>query len=415
MSDQPEGVTEPDWELIDELTDAAEQVACVEAAARLELVKLIARLDTQTVWHHDGQRCMVDWVALRFGLARRTARQLVAVAAVIHDLPHLASVYAHGRLSWDQMVPLCELADETTDEAWATDGPTRTPEELNRMVRAQRLRDTDPAAVHEQRHVTFRHHRDGTTTTTIHGDTLDAEAARALFDRVADEQATRDPDTGQYPTRCQQRYDAWVSVCRRHLAADGDMDRATVVIHADVALLTGENPHGAATTPTGTPLAAETVRRHCCDARIQWALDTPDGHTLGVGRATRNWPPWLTRLIHRRDQHCRFPGCAAPIHHIHHIRHWTNHGPTNADNGVGLCWTHHHHVHEGGWTITGNPNHHLTFTSPHGRTLPQTRPRTLHPNVKRRMQGTTPGLLQPQPVIPASGTCSSTPAWPSRS
>ena len=38
-------------------------------------------------------------------------------------------------------------------------------------------------------------------------------------------------------------------------------------------------------------------------------------------------------------------------------------------NLAGLCWAHHHLVHEGGWTIRGNADHELTFTSPQDRKL----------------------------------------------
>ncbi|MGY6502831.1 MAG: hypothetical protein ACXIVQ_18280, partial [Acidimicrobiales bacterium] len=81
----------------------------------------------------------------------------------------------------------------------------------------------------------------------------------------------------------------------------------------------------------------------------------PDGATVGIARAAQAIPPWLRRTITHRDDTCRFPGCERRIRHIHHIRWWTNDGPTNADNLIGLCWHHHHLVHDGNWTITGNP------------------------------------------------------------
>jgi hypothetical protein len=48
------------------------------------------------------------------------------------------------------------------------------------------------------------------------------------------------------------------------------------------------------------------------------------------------------------------------------VRHWTAGGPTNASNLIGVCWHHHHLVHEGGWHATGNADAEVTFTSPDG-------------------------------------------------
>ena len=66
-----------------------------------------------------------------------------------------------------------------------------------------------------------------------------------------------------------------------------------------------------------------------------------------------------------------FPGCNAPPGWTdgHHIAHWVNGGSTTTSNGCLLCSRHHHYVHEGRWTITGNANGELLFTSPTGTVL----------------------------------------------
>src|SRR5215204_2504420 len=73
-------------EELDELVEAAVQVSCVESAARLQLVELIARLDAAGVWRADGQRCLANWIALRFAVSLRTAREIAAVAGRIGEL-----------------------------------------------------------------------------------------------------------------------------------------------------------------------------------------------------------------------------------------------------------------------------------------------------------------------------------------
>ena len=131
------------------------------------------------------------------------------------------------------------------------------------------------------------------------------------------------------------------------------------------------------------PVARESVLRALCDCKVEFSIDGPDGTTIGIGRADRRPPRWLRRKIANRDGTCRFPGCGRVIRHRHHLRHWTNGGPTDTCNLVGLCWQHHHLVHEGGWTIEGNPDAEITFISPHGRRC-SSRARPIQPRVHDR-------------------------------
>jgi hypothetical protein len=130
----------------DELAEALVQVACVESAARLQLVRLVARLDRRNVWRADCQTSMASWLTLQLGIRIGTAREIVAVASVINELPELASAMEQGRLSWDQLVPLCALATAETDAAWASEGAEHSPEDLRAFVRAKRVSDASEAA-----------------------------------------------------------------------------------------------------------------------------------------------------------------------------------------------------------------------------------------------------------------------------
>jgi hypothetical protein len=355
---------------VDEVGVALEQVVGLQSACTLQYLRLVADLDRREVWKADGQATMANWLALRFKLARSTARTHTRIAAVIDDLPAIAEAYGVGQISFDQLDALSQLADAHSEQDWLREARLCDPETLRRFVRRRKVREESAKEIRDRRGISFRPDAQAGVT-RLHGilEAADAEVVRTELDRLAAQHANPDPDTGVYPTVHQQRADALVGLCGLGLAADGDLDRATVVVHGDVGLLTGENPDGHATLADLMPIAATAFQRLACDGRIEWAVDGPDGTTLGIGRAERQWPPWLVRYIRRRDaQTCRFPGCTAPIHHIHHIDNWTGDlGGTDDTNGIGLCWVHHHDVHEGGWTITGNPNGTVTFTSPHKR------------------------------------------------
>lgn len=143
---------------------------------------------------------------------------------------------------------------------------------------------------------------------------------------------------------------------------------------------------GAAALENGCELAPETVRRLACEASLQTVVNH-NGRSIGVGRKTRTPPPWLRRLVMKRDGCCRFPGCTRKRHlQTHHLRHWTREGPTDLDNLGMLCPVHHKLVHEGGWDIRGKPDGELVFIRPNGRDYVPERPR-LRDDIRERILG----------------------------
>ncbi|MGI0156616.1 MAG: DUF222 domain-containing protein, partial [Thermoplasmata archaeon] len=213
----------------------------------------------------------------------------------------------------------------------------------------------------------------------------DAEGAvvEKALSRLA-EQAPPDPATGVFEELECRLADALVEVSSANLAADPDADRATVVVHVDAGVLSQETDEGLAELEPGRAICGDTARRLACDARWQLVAEGPDGEALGVGRMTRQVPPWLSRQLRRRDRGCRFPGCPRSRWlHAHHLRHWSEGGPTDPDNLVMLCGHHHRLVHEGGWRMTGDPSQ-LSFVHPAGHEL-VTHPPPLRPEVMQRL------------------------------
>lgn len=372
----------------DDLAEATRGLAALEAGVRIQQLRLLASLDEREAWRDDGQICTTNWVCLHLGTTKRTARDLLRVARVISTLPALEAAYANGEISWDQLIPLTQLADPASDADWAADGPQYSAEDLAAMVRNLRITDDQARSARKRRSAIIRPEWGGTGTLFARLANDEMELVRIALERKADELRMPDPETGLYPSRSEQLADALVDIARRELGqhpADDTTKPSTIVVHADLELVTGENPEGHATLADGAPIARATLERLMCDGNIEWSVDGPDGAALGIGRASRAWPPWLARLIRRRDgNRCRWPGCDSAIHEIHHQKEWGDLGRTEDRNGVGFCWPHHHHVHEGGWTVPGDPNGTLTFTSPTGRTL-TSEPRYMTPELKRRL------------------------------
>lgn len=103
---------------------------------------------------------------------------------------------------------------------------------------------------------------------------------------------------------------------------------------------------------TGTMSAAE-ARIHACDCKVIPAVLGEKSEPLDLGRLRRLVSPGLRRALYLRDRGCAFPSCHRPPRHSHghHIRHWTDGGPTNLGNLVLLCGHHHRLVHRSGWDV----------------------------------------------------------------
>ena len=102
-------------------------------------------------------------------------------------------------------------------------------------------------------------------------------------------------------------------------------------------------------TDSGETLGAATLRRLACDAEIIPTVLNTKGRVIDVGRRTRRVSEALRCVLIARDGGCVWPDCHAPPSRCdaHHIKHWANGGPTNADNLALLCHRHHILLHEG--------------------------------------------------------------------
>jgi hypothetical protein len=121
-------------------------------------------------------------------------------------------------------------------------------------------------------------------------------------------------------------------------------------------------------TGDGQPLPVETVRRLGCDATITPITLDDDGVPLNMGRTRRLATVEQRRALRAMYRACGFPGCGVRFEdcRIHHVTWWEHLGATNLDNLLPMCERHHHHVHEGGWTLTIKPDRTITLRRPDG-------------------------------------------------
>lgn len=372
---------------IDALEDTYRQLDALEAAVRTERLTVLAILDERKVGQADGSVDTAAWAADTSRVTRPQATWLVETARAMMDLPAIRAVAARGELSFDQLVPLVELATPETDEDWARRAPGWTPSQLIRAAAGLRLvTDEAACATYAQRSLTWRWDNDHMLR--IRGrlpDTVGAAVIRAI-ERIA-EPVTQDAD-GRYERFDARCADALGELASQHLIEDSEPDRACVVAHTPVAALAeGSTEPGAELAEGNVPIANETIRRLACDATFQVMVETPDGASLAAGRRTRTVPAAMRRAVLRRDGHCRFPGCnRTRFLHVHHVVHHADGGVTELWNLILLCPFHHRFVHENHWRIKGDPScpDGIEFHSPDGRRLGGPRP-PLRPDIRHRI------------------------------
>ena len=372
----------------DEFSEAISQLHAAEAAVHRQLLDLIRRFDESRLWTDDGAATMAQWLVARLAISPKTASDWVEVAAALPNLPSIASLAAEGRLSWDQLAPLTRLATSETDESLAASAPGWTAAQIHDLAaraRAPRIEDINDA--HRNRHLRWWSDK---YMFRLRG-ALPVEAGAMLtkvLDRMASEH-TPDPASIEWEPHDRRVADALVELASLHVSDDADADRATVVVHVDVAALAGDE-QAVAELEDGPRIAAETARRLACDCRWQLVVENEVGDIVRLGRTTRQTPMWLVRQLRLRDRGCRFVGCGRTRWlHAHHIAHWADGGRTDPDNLVLLCGHHHRFIHEGGWSIAVGADGGVTFTRPNGRPV-ATGPPPLRPDVHRRLFGSDP-------------------------
>ncbi|WP_460798170.1 DUF222 domain-containing protein [Microbacterium sp. GXF0217] len=126
---------------------------------------------------------------------------------------------------------------------------------------------------------------------------------------------------------------------------------ATVVVRLNLSDL--ESGRGSATIDgLDQPISVAAARRMAAGGGVIACVLGGDGEILDWGREKRLFTRAQRLALVERDGGCAM--CALPpeMTKAHHIRWWRrDHGPTDIANGVLLCETCHHRIHDNGWEV----------------------------------------------------------------
>ena len=197
------------------------------------------------------------------------------------------------------------------------------------------------------------------------------ERAAAANDPQASAQPKAEADGASVDPPRPARVEALIDLAEASLVAADEprRERTRVVVHVDAAALSVDG-HGRSELEDGPLISPETARRLGCDAEVVAQIER-DGLPVSVGRSRRTVPRALRRLLESRDgRTCCFPGCESQRHlQAHHRQHWAHGGETSLENLALLCYQHHRLVHEGGYTVEGDPESWHSLPQPPRRRL----------------------------------------------
>lgn len=381
--------------VFDAFEGAVARAAGVRNAAEAALVDLVVTALDTGWWEQWGIHTPVQWLTLKAGLSRTTARQIVRLARRASDLPTVMATFRTGGLSLDQAATVarytpteyeasvCELAENAT---------------VRQIVAATRQyafdadtveRDAEPGRRGPERSVSFGTDEGDQWRASIRlpadeGAVVEA-ALRCSRDRLHDaaraSARARATDEGRSPTGTDRDLgveavsfaDALVGMAHAtlgHSASGAEVSaRPGVLLHLQAPV--DDVPHWRAEVHMG-PALPDALRRYLlCDCDIATVWHT-EGHPVQIGRTQHVVPRRIRRLVEHRDGGCRVPGCDSTLWvQVHHIVHWEDGGETATANLLCLCAHHHRMHHRGRLAITGDADapDGVTFTTATGRVL----------------------------------------------
>ena len=156
----------------------------------------------------------------------------------------------------------------------------------------------------------------------------------------------------------QKLADALVTVFRHGASCTATGVKSLPAFHVVVRIALNDllSGTGVGEVDGGGTLDAGHVRRIAASAGIIPAVLGSDSMPLDVGRSQRFFNFTQRTALRERDGSCAWPGCLNMFSDAHHIRWWEHDtGPSDISNGVMLCPSHHHRIHDNGWTIEIRP------------------------------------------------------------
>jgi hypothetical protein len=336
------------------LTEVAAEVEKLGASAKL----LLARRASQTRgWMTTSSAASSDqWLAQVSGCSEGMARQVLATADRVSELPATEAELRHGSLSLRQ----AELVSRA-----ATADPSSEPKMLrlagrgeDRNLRAEHERvlaaatDAEEAQARARRD---RHLRTWTRGVETHGafsgPTTEVNALLEALEPLRRVRFAEARCAGERESQDAYRYDALIALAR---GVRGESSRESAArVRVDISpLVTGKvEPGEVCEIPGVGPVPVSFARDVLSHGLLELVLH--DGKDVrAIVTKTRHVPEAMKIAIEERDQTCKVRGCDCTEHlERHHIEEFADHKITSYEVLGRLCPSHHDMVTYDGYAI----------------------------------------------------------------
>ena len=296
------------WDRYRQLEAQAASLSGLIASATARLVEVVEAVEREGQW--EGHRSVEAWTALKCGTSGGHARQLVATARGLRDLPAVRAAFEAGSITADHVAVMVNRGLTVAHEDQALNlAAVASVAQLGTALSFLPQPDTDAAErPAPSPSVSFGQRDNGMWRAVIELFPEDGALLAKAFEAGRDE-VFRDthPDLdGDPDPRAVRKETTWVDGVKRtaHRALDaldpatragrGPSDRYQVHLHVRA-------DSGAAHWHLG-PSVSDSVRRLlCCDTDITAWVDDAN-HTLGMGRRQRLANRRLRRTVEHRDR-----------------------------------------------------------------------------------------------------------------
>ena len=352
--------------------------------ATAALVGTIGMLLDTGGWEGWGIASIDHWVSWKADVSRHRALGLVAIARRRAELPVSWGFFQAGRLTEDAMVRIARRVPSSRDAEVAELAMMMTIPQLSRILSSlPELPDPDERAKADpERHLYVGTRRDGWVDGRF---SLPADEGALVMAGLT---AARDAEFHDrndlavdvdLPAGTSRAGITWADALVRMAseACDG-LDRTfqrtghrgernQVIIHRQ---LDPDGTLGPARLHLGGFIPDPVARYLGCDAQVV-LMEHKAGRLIGITPTDRTPSRRVRRYLEQRDGGCAHPLCQQKRWlHAHHIVHWEHGGSTTPENLLCLCPTHHRALHQGDFTIAGNPeDRSLVFSDRRGRRI----------------------------------------------
>jgi 5-methylcytosine-specific restriction protein A len=199
----------------------------------------------------------------------------------------------------------------------------------------------------------FRNEQDRSPVGAASGGEADAAPAADGSDSAAIGAGFEGDSGAPRRTVAQRQADALIALAEHMLGCDsgGPIDGVTVVVRMTLEDL--QKGTGYATIDgVDQPVSIGAARRMASSAGVIPCVLSGESEILDWGRRRRLFSGAQKLALGERDGGCAMCGLPPGMTKVHHIRWWARDaGPTDLSNGILLCETCHHRIHDNGWDI----------------------------------------------------------------